>query len=293
MHTQELQRVIQQDADTLSKDFIKTLEYIERDVWHEFHSMASVEESNRYGIYTNNSLSAFGLADSRVLMFNRAVATGLDRPITEDQLDDLLWWYGTCGVQRFFFQLNPIILPTSIREWLTQRHFRHYNDWAKLYRLPSPVPEIKTRFSIEPASVCQSGLFAQIVAEALSWPTITESMISRLFECGGWHFFFACEEGTPVAASAMCIKDGIAYFGPSATRPAYRKQGAQSALIAHRIHSAQKLGCSLLVAETSRHTPEHASPSYLNLTRQGFQLAYHRPNYLYEKDFLPTREGVL
>ena len=293
MHTLELQGVIQQDAAPLSKDFITTLEYIERDVWHEFHSMASVEESNRHGIYTNNTLSAFGMADSRVLMFNRACATGLDRPITDNQLDDLLAWYATCDVERFFFQLNPIVQATSVTERLTQRGFRHYNDWAKLYRLPSPVPEIKTRFSIEKASACQSGLFAHIVAEALCWPDITETMISRLFERGGWHFFFACNEGTPVAASAMCIKNGVAYFGPSATLPAYRKKGAQSALIAHRIHCAQKQGCSLLVAETSRHTADHTAPSYLNMTRLGFQLAYHRPNYLFEKDFLPTRERVL
>ena len=285
MHTQELQGIAQRDADSLSKDFIKTLEYIERDVWHEFHSMASLEESNRHGINTNNTLSALCLADSRVLMFNRAFATDLDQPTTEGQLDDLMSWFATYDVKRFFFQLNPVALPTSITEWLTQRCFRHYNDWAKLYRRPSPVPAIKTRFSIEPASVRQSGLFAQIVAEALSWPYVTESMISRLFDRGGWHFFFACDEGNPVAASALCIKNGMAYFGPSATLPAYRKQGAQSALIAHRIHYAQKMGCSLLVAETSRHRAEQASPSYLNMTRQGFQLAYHRPNYLFEKDF--------
>jgi hypothetical protein len=42
------------------------------------------------------------------------------------------------------------------------------------------------------------------------------------------------------------------------------------------------MGCRLLITETAVDRPGHASPSYRNMRRFRFYVAYFRPNYLFE-----------
>jgi hypothetical protein len=69
-----------------------------------------------------------------------------------------------------------------------------------------------------------------------------------------------------------------------ATLTQYRNRGGQSALLAARIEDAIAAGCRYLVTETwEEHPPESINPSYHNMLRMGFELAYARANYLSEK----------
>ena len=76
--------------------------------------------------------------------------------------------------------------------------------------------------------------------------------------------------------------DGDWYYGTSiATRPSHRRRGAQGALLARRIRDAADLGCRWLVTETGEDLPERPNPSFRNMLRTGFELAYQRANYLF------------
>jgi ribosomal protein S18 acetylase RimI-like enzyme len=54
----------------------------------------------------------------------------------------------------------------------------------------------------------------------------------------------------------------------------------QSALIARRIDDARAMGCRHLSVETAEDNPDKPAPSFHNVTRLGFRIAYYRDNYL-------------
>ena len=64
----------------------------------------------------------------------------------------------------------------------------------------------------------------------------------------------------------------------------YKAGSAQSTsecgLMARRIRDARELGCKMPVVETAEDTPQKGAPSFRNMLRLGFQVAYVRPNFI-------------
>lgn len=79
--------------------------------------------------------------------------------------------------------------------------------------------------------------------------------------------FLIHADDAPIAAAAMTIHDDVAVLGGASTLPARRGRGAQSRLLAHRIHVAIRAGCTLATA-----TARPDSTSAANLARAGFVL---------------------
>jgi ribosomal protein S18 acetylase RimI-like enzyme len=77
--------------------------------------------------------------------------------------------------------------------------------------------------------------------------------------------FVLLERGVPVAAAAMTVHDEVAVLGGASTLPEYRRRGAQSRLLRHRLRVAAEAGCALAVA-----TARSGSVSVANLRRAGF-----------------------
>lgn len=77
--------------------------------------------------------------------------------------------------------------------------------------------------------------------------------------------------GAPAGAAGLRIFDGIAQLCGSATLPAYRRRGAQTALLAHRLLYARERGCDVAVITT-----QPGSKSQENAQRSGFTLLYSR-----------------
>lgn len=65
------------------------------------------------------------------------------------------------------------------------------------------------------------------------------------------------------------------------TLPDERGKGVQSVLIRKRLNDAIDLGCEYMVVETAQDLPSKPSASNKNMRRFGFELAYHRPNYIF------------
>ncbi len=83
--------------------------------------------------------------------------------------------------------------------------------------------------------------------------------------------FIAELDGEPGAAGVLCIHDGVALFGGSATVPELRRRGLQAALLAERMRHAAELGCDLAMM-----VAEAGSNSQRNAERKGFRIAYTR-----------------
>ena len=52
--------------------------------------------------------------------------------------------------------------------------------------------------------------------------------------------------------------------------------------MARCIRDAARLDCRWVITETGEDLPDHPNPSYHNMLRAGFKLAYMRPNYVHE-----------
>jgi GNAT superfamily N-acetyltransferase len=74
--------------------------------------------------------------------------------------------------------------------------------------------------------------------------------------------------GVPAAAGALYVDGGIGLLANVATLPAFRRRGAQTALIRRRIQDAAEAGCELVTAGTSD------AISRRNLERSGLSLVY-------------------
>ena len=83
--------------------------------------------------------------------------------------------------------------------------------------------------------------------------------------------FLADLDGKPGAAGVLCIHDGVALFGGSATVPELRRRGLQSVLLHKRMHYAIDHGCDLAMMVALP-----GSDSQRNAERKGFRIAYTR-----------------
>ena len=99
---------------------------------------------------------------------------------------------------------------------------------------------------------------------------------------GGWvgYHYIAWEDAIAVACGAMYVHENVGWLGVAGTLPSHRKRGAQSALMARRIQDGLSLGCKWFVTETGEDTADRPNPSFHNMMRNGFALAYQRPNYM-------------
>jgi GNAT superfamily N-acetyltransferase len=86
--------------------------------------------------------------------------------------------------------------------------------------------------------------------------------------------FLAEVDGQPGAAGVLCIHDGVALFGGSATIPELRRRGLQAGLLEERMRYAFEHGCDLAMM-----VAEAGSNSQRNAERKGFQIAYTRTKW--------------
>lgn len=218
-----------------------------------------------------------------VLVFNRAVGIGIAKPATEDDIDRIVARYQELGVSRFLVPISPAAKPDSIAVWLEARGFRRHNAWVKLHRETERVPEIATKgLRIEEIGPERALEFGKVVQAGFSMTDVAGEWAALTVGRMGWRHYLAKDGETAVGSAAMYARGAWAWFGLAATLEEARGRGAQSALIARRITDAYAAGVRWLSIETAEDTPERDAPSFRNVVRQGFRVAYLRPNWLWK-----------
>jgi GNAT superfamily N-acetyltransferase len=87
----------------------------------------------------------------------------------------------------------------------------------------------------------------------------------------GGMLFLAEVNGQAIASGALSISDGVALMAGASTIAAARNQGAQLALLEHRLRYAADAGCDLAMM-----CARPGSASQRNAERHGFRIAYTR-----------------
>jgi hypothetical protein len=208
--------------------------------------------------------------------FNQVLGLGLAAPATEALLDTILASHRDAHIP-FLVALSPHAQPPQLPQWLSHRKLVQHHWLAQCYRAVEPIPAPATPFDIQRIDAADAMRFVQIAAIGL--PLSLHTWIAALVGRAGWQHYLAFRDGIAVAGAAIFIQNGVGYLTWVGTQPASRGQGAQTALIAHRLHEAGVYNCRAVVAETFEATRDQPGVSCRNLVRAGFRVAYYKALY--------------
>lgn len=262
---------------------ISSFEFLEAAYWSDYFKAASPELVKKLGVQFFKIGSAYVTVAAKVdiLAFNRVIGLGVGEPATENQIDEIIAIYEKEKVPRFFIQPSPAAHPDYFPDLLQKKGFKHYNNWVKWYRQIEDFPGFETDLCIEQIDRNYTDVFADIIVTSFEWPEILKPFIAEVVGRPGWKHYLAYKDEKVIACAACFIKDENASLAFAATLPPYRGHGAQSALINRRLKDAIDAGCKWMITETAEETAERSVASYRNMKRNGFDIAYKRPNYLY------------
>jgi hypothetical protein len=273
-------------AEEMIDEYCRMCEKADAEAWSSMLGAADDTFKDRYHVQGKRIggmvVGATGSFD--VIALNRAVGVGVEHTTSVDELQQIVTLFEESGSSRFAVQLCPSAATDETLALLKQEQFTHFNNWTKLIRrVDHPAPDIDTALTVEQIDHADAQTFAEIVCPAFGWPGLMKQWIMRMVGREGWRHYIAYENTIPVGTGALYIHDDIGWLGFAATKPDYRRLGAQSSLICRRLMDARDAGCSHLVVETAEEKPERPNPSHHNLLRFGFKVAYQRPNYLRAK----------
>jgi len=215
-------------------------------------------------------------------LFDRVIGLGVDEPATDADLDAIHRFYADHAGGEWAVSLAPGVMPADLPDRLVARGYRRGQaPWPKVWRETAQPPTVPTDLRIE--EVGRAGGvadFTRVNIAAWGVPEAFAPWFGASFGRPGWHHYLGYDGSDAVAAGAMLVVDDVAWLGFGATVPEHRGRGGQSAIFARRIRDAGALGCRIAVTETGPDTREVPNPSYHNMIRAGFTLAYLRPNFV-------------
>jgi hypothetical protein len=213
-----------------------------------------------------------------VLLFNRVLGLGLSEPTSEMQIDQIVTLYRQANVENFGIQLSPIAQPPTAKDWLHARQLTSTDNWAKVYRAADQPIEIHTDLRVESSGREQAADFGRVTCAAFGMPSTLQPWLENLAQRANWHIYLAYDGEQAAACGALFVRGEVGWLGIEGTLPSHRRRGGQGAIMAQCIRDAAWLGCRWVITETGEDLPDRPNPSYHNMLRAGFTLAYQRPN---------------
>jgi hypothetical protein len=187
-------------------------------------------------------------------------------------------------IERFFLdrgapvlhEVSPLAGVAAI-DLLCARNYRPVEISSVLYReVESPAMDGDPKIHVRVIGPEEALLWTRISARGWGHehPEISDFLLesSAIASAREETVCFVGEiDGEPGAAGALCIHDGVALFGGSATIPELRCRGLQGSLLHQRMRYASEHGCDLAMM-----VAEAGSNSQRNAERKGFRVAYTR-----------------
>jgi hypothetical protein len=271
----------------MDRSVVVSIERIEGEAWLDLFSVASPDLVDLWGARAARLAVAtvFGLREAPLVEFNRAVGVGIERSADEAELDCLTAWLRAHGNPAWALQIAPVARSDALVRWMERSGLKaDGTGLAKFQRGSSQVPDqsVLTPFAIHAVERPDAARFGAVVRAGFDAPPAFASWFSSLVGRPKWRTYLAHDGKTPIASGAMFVDRGWAWMGIDATLPAYRRRGAQAALLSRRISDGRAAGVEVFTGETDRPVGGHEAShsSYRNFLRAGFCVAYTRDNYL-------------
>jgi hypothetical protein len=263
----------------------QTIELIEAQSAESLFGCAPPDYADQQGMTVKRMGSAvLYLVKRRAsLGLNSVVGLGVRSPATPQLIDRIVEWYADHGVHRFAVCLSPVARPGQVTDWLRRRGFRKKAGRAKLFREAQPPQQANTRLRLEEIGRERAADWYRVLLSVFPKHKAHMPWAEARIGLPGWRHYVAYSGRTPTAIAAMFAQDGAAHLQEAVTVGMFRRRGAQSALISRRIADGLEQGCRLFTSETEAPLPHRSLISYRNLLRAGFEMAYVRPLYVYER----------
>jgi hypothetical protein len=217
------------------------------------------------------------------LQRNRVLGLGVEERATEENVDQILDLFRAFRVKRFSLHLSPSAQSDSIAKWLKERGFNFHHRYSKLFRDTSPPQPAATELRITRIGKSDAEAFAILFSEVFAWPADTISWIAASVGTRGFNHYLAYVGDRAVATGLLYVEGEGGWLGWGGTLTCYRRRGAHAALIAARLERAAELGAKWVACETMEPQRGRPSGSYRGLLKQGFQQAYLRPIWVWER----------
>jgi len=260
---------------------VEALERIEREAWRDLASAAPTRFAARVGLETHELGQALMLMASRVpvFQFNWLSGAGLDGA-DADAIPAAAARFRDAGQRKFFVQIPPSPHAGRLEAQARAAGLApHPAAWTKFERETRDPPRIETALSVREVGGSERDLFAATVVAGCGAPPPIADWLREIVGRPGWSCYVCFADGEPAGAGALFVDEDAAWLGIGATKPAFRKRGGQSALIARRLGDAARRGARFAVTETAVSQPGEPAPSHRNILAAGFRAAYARPNW--------------
>jgi GNAT superfamily N-acetyltransferase len=260
-------------------DLVREIERVERDAWADLYEAAPDHVRAALGLHSQRIGESLLVICRAVdnLQFNRLYGLGVFTPARGAEVDEAIAAFNAAGVKDWVIHfadgaegVELVCAPRGLSP--------HPRTWAKFARDVSPAAEVATVLQVREVGAGEADRFGETVAEGFGMPQVMGDWLSALPGRDKWKCFVAFDGEAPVGAGALFIDGANAWLGMAATLAAHRGRGAQPAILAARIEAARLAGCQILTTETGVPSGEEAGPSYRNIHRAGFLVAYPRPN---------------
>ena len=261
---------------TLVTHLATQAEHNEAAAWRDMFASAPKELAAAHGLWAQQRGAALAISvkDLPIGMFNRVLGLGLNEALDEATL---AWAEAVVPSPARWLQPAPNQHEAGSLALLNRAGYSaRPQRWAQLVRVAEPVPAPPGSPEVREVAAHQATDFGQTLVQAMGLPSWMSGWCAGLCGRPRWHTFAAYVHGTPVASAALFVDGGKAWLGMAATLPAFRKHGAQRALLAHRISTAATLGARWVSSETGEPMPGEPHPSYSNLLASGLTVVAHR-----------------
>src|SRR5262245_21199261 len=187
-------------------DAVVAFERAELDAFTDLYRAAGPDAVEAAGLAVSNVGDVLILAAGRidVLALNRALGLGLNEPVSDRLLADLLAALAERGSPRFFIPVAPVNGHDRLKEMPASNGVRHYNNWVRLSRLVRDIPaDTSTDLDVREVDRDSAGIFGEIVAAAFGYPPGIAALPGQTVGRAGWRHYLAYAGETPIAAAAM------------------------------------------------------------------------------------------
>jgi hypothetical protein len=263
----------------LSAELERQIEFVERDAWNDMYAAASGGLRAALGLdcqqIDGGAVYVCGKIDH--IQFNRVTGLGLVAPARAEALERAVAAFAVAGIKNWIVHVAPH--ATGLSALCKARGFApHPRTWAKFIRGPEPF-SARTDLAVRQIGAEHATAFGEVAVKGFGMSPFVAPWLAALVGRPHWRSFMAFDGDKPVAVGTVYIDEAVAWLGIGATLPSHRGRGAQGAILAARIDAAARDGCIVLTTETGIPHEGEAAPSFKNIQRAGFRVAYERPNF--------------
>ncbi|MCC6165486.1 MAG: GNAT family N-acetyltransferase [Acidobacteria bacterium] len=218
---------------------------------------------------------AWAIFDGVGSPLTQSFGLGLDVAVRNDTLMAIEAFFAARGVQAEH-EVSPLALGDALGV-LTAAGYEPFELTSVLYRpvaggVAAPGDDAPATRAVD---ADEADAWAEVAADGWS---DTPEVVPFVRAVGGVYVrmrsatcYVAEHHGEAAATGVLAIHDGVAVLAGASTRPAFRRRGAQLALLSARLDEASSQGCDLAMMSA-----RPGSASQRNAERHGFRIAYTR-----------------